>query len=201
MPFMTSRSILISPARSLLCGVLLSMAALAPVTAKAQVYRCPGQVLTYTDQLTVQQAKERGCTALERGPITVVQGGKPRPMVGGKSPASDTVASSTPRAADSKVNASEQRERDSDARRILDGELKREESKLAELKKDFNNGEPERQGGERNYAKYQERVEEMKQAIARKEADIAAIRKELGNMPGGDGGRERSERGESSRPQ
>jgi hypothetical protein len=193
---MTSRPSLISPARTLLGGVLLASATLTPTAAQAQVYRCPGQVLTYTDQLTAQQAKERGCTALERGPITVVQGGKPRPVPGAKSPASEA-APATPRAADSKVAASEQRERDTDARRILDGELKREESKLAELKKEFNNGEPERQGGERNYAKYQERVEEMKQAIARKEADIAAIRKELGNMPG-DGSRERSE---SSRPQ
>jgi hypothetical protein len=193
---MTSRSSFISPASALLRGVLLASAVLVPMAAQAQVYRCPGQVLTYTDQLTAQQAKERGCTALERGPITVVQGGKPRPVPGAKSPAADA-APATPRAADSKVAASEQRERDTDARRILDGELRREESKLAELKKEFNNGEPERQGGERNYAKYQERVEEMKQAIARKEADIAAIRKEMGNMPG-EGSRERSE---SSRPQ
>ena len=33
-----------------------------------------------------------------------------------------------------------------------------EEKKLAELRREYNNGEPERHGDEKNYAKYQERV-------------------------------------------
>ena len=49
--------------------------------------------------------------------------------------------------------------------------------------KEFNNGEPERRGEERNYAKYLERVAEMRAAIQRKEADIAAIRRELAKLP------------------
>ncbi len=184
----------------------LAVAALAALTALAgpmpgawaaggAVYRCPGTVLTYTDQLTPQQARERGCMTIEGGPVTIVQGNKPRPASGVKpvttvtnastvakpanGAASSTVASAS-RPADSKVNDREQRERDADARRILEAELRREETKLAELKKDFNNGEPERQGNERNYQRYLDRVEEMKQSIARKEADLAAIRRELG---------------------
>ena len=51
------------------------------------------------------------------------------------------------------------------------------------LRKDYNNGEPERRGDERNFARYQERVAEMKAAIARKEADVAAIRRELSKLP------------------
>jgi len=47
---------------------------------------------------------------------------------------------------------------------LLD-EVRTEEGKLAELKKEFQNGEPERQGGERNYAKYQERVALMKEEM------------------------------------
>ena len=54
---------------------------------------------------------------------------------------------------------------------------------LAEMKKEFNDGQPERLGSERNYARYEERVAEMKAAIARKEADIAAIKRELGKLP------------------
>jgi chromosome segregation ATPase len=81
------------------------------------------------------------------------------------------------------VSASEQRARDSDARRILETELKREEQQLAALQKEYNNGEPERRGEERNYQKYAERVAEMKAGIARKEADIAAIKRELGKLP------------------
>lgn len=88
-----------------------------------------------------------------------------------------------PRPADSKVDPSQQRARDGDARRILESELKKEEDKLAQLQKDYNNGEPERRGDERNYQKYQDRVAEMKAAIARKESDIAAIKREIGKLP------------------
>jgi predicted RNase H-like nuclease (RuvC/YqgF family) len=87
------------------------------------------------------------------------------------------------RASDAKVEASDQRARDSDARKILETELKREEAKLAEMLNEFNNGEPERQGGERNYQKYLDRVEEMKAAIARKQSDVAALKRELAKLP------------------
>jgi len=76
-----------------------------------------------------------------------------------------------------------QKARDSDARRILSAELQTEQERLAALQKDFNNGEPERQGNERNYQKYLDRVAEMKAAIARKEGDIAALKRELAKQP------------------
>ena len=66
---------------------------------------------------------------------------------------------------------------------ILDTELRTEEERLAALQKDFNNGEPERQGNERNYQKYLDRVAEMRSAISRKEADIAAIKREITKLP------------------
>ena len=83
----------------------------------------------------------------------------------------------------SKVDGKEQRARDSDARAILEAELKREEEALAALQKEFNGGEPERKGEERNFVRYQERVEEMRNAIARKQADVAALRRELAKLP------------------
>ncbi len=152
------------------------------------VYRCPGAVLTYTDQLTEKQARERGCTPIDNGPVTVINSAKPRPVAAAKSPAASVAAggdTTTARAADTKVSEREQRERDKDARRILEQELRREEDKLASLKKDFNNGEPERQGDERNYQRYLDRVAEMKQSLERKEADIAAIKRELERVAGG----------------
>ena len=82
-----------------------------------------------------------------------------------------------------RVSPATQRARDSDRRRILEDELRKEEESLAAMKRDFNNGEPERRGDERNFAKYQERVAEMRAAITRKEADIAAIRRELAKLP------------------
>ncbi len=146
----------------------------AQVAGGTVVYRCPGNV--YTDAITAQEAKDKGCRTLEGAPVTVVQGARPRA-------AAPAVAPAGSRPADSKVDPGEQRARDSDARRILDSELRMETERLAMLQKDYNNGEPERRGDERNYQKYQDRVADMKAAIARKEADIAALRRELAKLP------------------
>ena len=43
--------------------------------------------------------------------------------------------------------------------------------------------QPDRLGGERNYAKYQERVANLKASITRSEADIAALKRELAKLP------------------
>lgn len=156
----------------------------APTAAEATVtYKCPGNV--YTNMISPAEAKSRGCTTIEGAPVTVVQTARPRPR---QQPAAEpgggnASGASAPRPADAKVDRDAQRQRDSDARRILEAELKREEEKLAALNKDFNGGNPERRGEEQNYARYQERVAEMKAGIARKEADIAAIKRELAKLP------------------
>jgi SMC interacting uncharacterized protein involved in chromosome segregation len=82
-----------------------------------------------------------------------------------------------------RVDAVAQRARDSDSRRILEAELKTEEEKLAAMQKEFNNGQPERQGNEKNYQKYLDRVEEMRAAIVRKQTDVAALQREIKKLP------------------
>ncbi len=162
---------------------LLSVTFLLALPASAQqgtVYRCPGPPALYTDQITAQQAKDQGCRTIEGAPITIVSPPRPRPIASAPPSAG---AGSAPRSGEGRVEASEQRARDSDARKILDAELRREESRLAEMQKEFNNGEPERQGGERNYQKYLDRVEEMKAAVARKQSDVAALKRELAKLP------------------
>jgi hypothetical protein len=139
------------------------------------VYRCPGPPVLYTSEISDKEAKERGCRTIENAPITVVSPPKRAPV--------QAAGNGAPRGEGTKVDGKDQRARDSDARAILEAELKREEEALAALQKEFNNGEPDRQGGERNYARYQERVEEMKSAIARKQADVAALRRELAKLP------------------
>ncbi|MES2101924.1 MAG: hypothetical protein V4569_19025 [Pseudomonadota bacterium] len=137
------------------------------------MYRCPGN--EYNNTLSAKEAKDKGCKTIEGAPITIIQSVKPR---AGTPPA----ASSGP--AGSRVDPAEQRARDSDARRILEAELKREEERLATLKTEFNNGEPDRQGNERNnYQKYLDRVADMKAAIARKEGDVAALKREIAKQP------------------
>jgi len=161
------------------CAAFLALAASAAFAQQGStvVYRCPGPPPLYTDAMTPQQAKERNCRTIEGAPVTVVQMPKPRTSAAAPLPAAS-------RPADAKVDPTAQRQRDSDARGILEAELRREEDRLAELKREYNNGEPERQGNERNYQRYLDRVAELKAGIARKEGDIAAIKRELGKLPG-----------------
>ncbi|MES2071789.1 MAG: hypothetical protein V4488_15650 [Pseudomonadota bacterium] len=107
--------------------------------------------------------------------ITIV----PAPVLpgAGKKPANAKAPSDFP-----KVDDNTQKARDSDRKQILLDELKAEELKLANQKKDFNNGEPERHGDEKNFAKYQERVNMMKEDIARTEKNIEALKREIGNL-------------------
>jgi len=81
-----------------------------------------------------------------------------------------------------KVDAGTQKTRDNDRRQILLDEMKSEERKLAGLKQEYNNGEPERRGDERNYAKYQDRVASMKEDIDRAEKNVDALKREIGNL-------------------
>jgi predicted nucleic acid-binding Zn-ribbon protein len=81
-----------------------------------------------------------------------------------------------------RVDSSEQKARDADRRAILTDELNTENRKLADLRKEFNNGEPERRADERNAAKYQERVAGLKDSIARAEQNVEALKRELANI-------------------
>ncbi len=143
------------------------------------VYRCPGPPVLYTDALSADEARERGCRTIEGAPISIVQSPKPRPAAAasGSGP-----AASSARPAETKVDPAAQRQRDADARRILEAELKREEDKLAALKREYNNGEPERRGDERNFQNYLDRVSQMKAVITRTESDIAAIKREIAKI-------------------
>ena len=144
------------------------------------VYRCPGNL--YTDALSAKEAQSRGCKTLDGAPITVIQSMTPRASSTSNRNTGTSAASSSP---ENKVASEEQKARDTDARRILEAELRKEEAALESLKKDFNNGQPERRGDERNYQKYLDRVNEMKAALTRKEADVASLRRELSKFGGG----------------
>ena len=160
-------------------AAVLAVSALAPLPAWAQasgstVYRCPGNL--YTSELTAKQAEEKGCRTIEGAPITVIQGARPR--TGAPGP-----AASGARPSESRIDPAQQRTRDNDSRRILESELRREEEQLGTLQREYNGGEPERRGDEKNFQKYQDRVAERTAAIARKESDIAALRREIAKLP------------------
>jgi hypothetical protein len=152
-------------------AVLLAGAAAGAWAEGGTVYRCPGPPVLYTDTISAKEAQAKGCRTIEGAPITVMKMPKPAPVA------------ASGRGEGARVNHDEQRQRDNDARQILQSELAKEQDALAALQKDYNNGQPERQGDEHNYAKYQERVASMKEAIDRKQADIEAIKRELSKLP------------------
>lgn len=164
-------------APGLLVAAVTALLVSTSVAAQERVvYRCPGNV--YTDGLTAKEAAAKGCKTLEGAPVTVIQSTVPRRAQ------SD---SARPSPEGSRVDPSDQRARDADKRRILEDELRREEERLAGLQKEYNNGEPERRGDERNYQKYLDRVAELKAGIERSQADIAALKREIGKLAGGGG--------------
>lgn len=157
-------------------SLALASLALSVLHAHAQgrIYRCGNE---YTND--AQVAKSRGCTVMEGGNITVVEGTKPNP------PRSAPVAAARPSGGNDRVDAAAQRARDSDARAILSGELRKAEERLALARKEYANGEPEKQGIEsRNYQRYLDRVAELKAAVARAESDVAGLQRELNRLPG-----------------
>ena len=147
--------------------------------AQGTVYRCPGPPVLYTDALSAKEAHEKGCRTIEGTPITVLQSPKPRPSAAAAVPP----AAEGQRGAESRVDAGQQRVRDDERRRVLQTELRQAEERLANAQKEFNNGQGERRGDERNYQKYLDRMAELKENIARHEADIQALKREIAKLP------------------
>lgn len=159
----------------------LLLIASTPFAAWAQdrIYRCGNE---YTNNAT--QAKERGCRLVEGGNVTVVQGTRP---ASGAAPAPSSSAGGGAAASPSsapKVSSNDQKARDSDARAILESELRKAEARHADLVKEYNNGAPERNALDlRNPQRYTERTAELKASVARSESDIAGIKREIARLP------------------
>jgi hypothetical protein len=168
-------------------GLKLALAAGLTITgaaqAQTQVYKCTdaqGRV-EFTD------SNKKGCKVLDLpgyipAPPARAVAPAPAPAARTNSPAGSAAAAAPSPSDFPRVDTSQQRARDNDRREILNEELRAEELKLAEQRREFNNGEPPRNGNERNYAKYQERVAQMREDIGRTERNIEALRREIGNI-------------------
>jgi hypothetical protein len=150
--------------------IALAMTAILPAHAQeSRIYRCANN--EYTNQIRGRT----DCKPVEGGNVTVVSGGTtaapPRTSSGGGSGAP---------AMPQRVDSPDQRARDSDAKTILESELRKTQARQTELQKVYNNGVPDKQGDEaRNYQKYLDRVAGMKAELDRTEADIEGIKREL----------------------
>lgn len=158
-----------------LAAAALGLALGTPALAD-NVVKCvgPDGVVTYTNV-----GDTKGCQKVEVQHSTPIPAPRlpARPAGGSSEPRAGTRA--TP-ASFPRVDTDTQRARDNERRRILEEELRAEQEKLARLRSEFNNGEPERRGDEtRNYARYQERVQRMLEDIQRSENNIISLQREL----------------------
>jgi hypothetical protein len=143
----------------------------AHVHAQSDVFLCVDE---HGNKEYKNTGTTKGCKRVDLPGITTIPAPK-RPIV------AQTAAKASP-ADFPKVDGGTQKARDNDRRQILLDELKTEEEKLTLLQKEYNNGEPERRGDEKNYAKYQERTAAMKEDISRTEKNIDALKRELANL-------------------
>ncbi len=147
--------------------MLLSAAGLAH--ADQDMYKC---VDAHGSVTYANTGSTKGCTRISVDPVVIPKLATPQ-----KAQAAQPSPSNFP-----KVDGATQKARDSDRRRILEDELRDKEAKLADLKREYNNGEPERQGNERNYQRYLDRAERLKADIARAESDVSSIKSEIGKV-------------------
>lgn len=141
-----------------------------------------GEVFVCVNDNGVREYKNtgatKGCKRVDLQGISMIPSPYKKPLV-------QTASVSRPAASPAdfpRVDGSVQRARDNDRLQILSEEMKSEERKLSELKKAYSNGQPERNGDERNYAKYQDRVASMKEDVNRTEKNIEALKREIGNL-------------------
>ncbi len=120
----------------------------------------------------------KSCKRMDVQPILTLPASRVPQARSGVQPAVEQRASASP-ANFPRVDGVTQRTRDSDRRRLLEDELKSEEERLAKLKSEFNNGEPERRGDERNFALYKERTQRLQEDIARTENNVRALSREM----------------------
>ncbi len=144
--------------------------------AQERIYRCGNEYTNHPGD-----AAARGCRLMEGGNLTVIQNARPAAAPAAAPAASAGGAKAAgARSGAERVGAAEQRARDSDARAILEAELRRAEARLDELLHEYNEGKPDQRPDEAGQPqRYRERVERLKADVARAESDVEGIKREL----------------------
>ncbi len=157
--------------------VLALVAWSGPAPAQSSdVYMCKGAngVPEYRNG---NPGNSKDCRRLNLPDVVTVPGTR----TSGAASSGGKVAATSPTAFP-RVDSATQKNRDSERRGVLEQELQTEQGKLAALQAEYNNGEPERQGNERNYQKYLDRVARLRDDISRSQANVASLQRELSNL-------------------
>ena len=112
---------------------------------------------------------------------TAMNLGEPARVPGAGAAAPKAAATPTPPSFP-KVDDSTQKARDTDRRRILEGELAAEERNLEQARKELADQEAVRSGDERNYQRVLDRLQPYKDKVGLHERNIEAIQKELSKL-------------------
>ena len=150
---------------------MFKLAALVFCSSLAWSGLCAAEVFKSVDsngRVTYSNTPSKNADKIELEPLNTITGPKRKP-------------SATP-ADFPKVDNDTQRKRDDLRRKILADELAAEQKQLVEAKKALLEGEAVRLGNERNYQKYLDRVQKLKDDVTMHEKNVQALQKELGNL-------------------
>lgn len=160
---------------SLAWGLLLAQ--VPSVHAALCKYMDDNGHVTYSDG-PVKGAKKVSC--FEAPPVPPAP--PPQPSRATPSSAPTAPPAAAPSGGLPNVDPATQRRRDDSRRKILEDELAVEERSLAQARKALVDGEALRTGDERNYQRYLERIQGLKDRVAQHERNIATLRQELANL-------------------
>ncbi len=144
-------------------AVLAVMLMLAFAYAKADIYKNVDE----DGRVTYSNVPSKGAQKLNLEPLNTVPAPKPNTQPPGNFP---------------RVDAETQKSRDRVRRQILENELAQEMTQLDEAKKALAEGESIRLGSERNYQRYLDRVQPLKDAVAEHQKNIDALKEELAGL-------------------
>jgi hypothetical protein len=130
-----------------------------------------GEIYKYVDEegrVTYSNIPRKGARKLDLEPASSVPGRK----------RVDAAPTNFP-----SVDGDTQRKRDELRKKLLSEELSAEQQRLADARQALKEGEAARQGPEaRNYQKYVERVQGLKEAVTLHEKNIESLNKELAGL-------------------
>ncbi len=136
------------------------MLMLAVVHAKAEIYKSVDE----DGRVTYSNVPSKGAQKLNLEPLNTVPSSKPNTQPPGNFP---------------KVDAETQKNRDKVRRQILENEMAQEMTQLEDAKKALAEGESTRLGSERNYQRYLDRIQPLKDTVAEHQKNIDALKEEL----------------------
>ncbi len=149
--------------------ILLALGGLclaAALPAKADIYKC----LAADGRVTYSNVPDKNCKRMNLEPLPTI-------------PAPPKAAARAPTPAGfPKVEEGAQKARDSDRRRILEGELTTEQKNLEQARKELATQEEVRYGDERNYQKVLDRLQPFKDKVALHERNVESIESELARL-------------------